>query len=240
MVRNRKSSPEKSPELTLEDRLQELTNTMATQNKLLSELRDLVNRHEETIKFIRDQLNIKEQYTRSWSVRVLHLPLPDDKMTDNRAVMLEAYDKVFRPILDGAAEEGVISDIPSVDALLKTAHVLPGSGGVKPIQVRFHSRYWRGLMFRHRRRHAAREPLSSRQSRTATSATTVETVEGRLKYPFYEDLTAANLKQLKEFSDHKDVESAWSVAGSIRFKFKKSPVVHKVSSMYKKPEDFLQ
>jgi hypothetical protein len=68
----------------------------------------------------------------------------------------------------------------------------------------------------------------------------VETREGRLKYPFYKDLTAITFRQLKLFNNHDAVEGAWTVSGTIRFRLKgKDRSVFKVSNIFETPEDFL-
>ena len=83
------------------------------------------------------KLNKLEQYNRSWSVRILGMPIPSEEETEPEKVMKHLYDKLLRPILEGAVKKGLLSSIPPVDDILETAHVLPGKMEVKPIIARF-------------------------------------------------------------------------------------------------------
>jgi hypothetical protein len=72
--------------------------------------------------------------------------------------MESLYKELVVPILEGARASGEISTIPLCDNILEVAHILPGKTAKKPIIARFHSRYWRSLLFKYRRDHAPREP----------------------------------------------------------------------------------
>ena len=139
---------------------------------------------------LRNSLNEREQYARSWSMRILNIPVLKDNESDTRHVMQAVYDHLIQPILEGARANGDIDNVPDCDALLETAHILPGKGdGPKPVIARFYSRYWRNLVFRNRKDFAPREPSS------ATTATTntrnVQPRTARMRFPFFEDLTKA-------------------------------------------------
>ena len=148
---------------------------------LLSKVQDQANEIAE----LRNNLNEREQYARSWSMRCLNIPVPSDSETDTRLVMQLVYDLLIRPILEGAMSKESISQIPSCDSLLETAHILPGKASAKPVIARFYSRYWRNLVFRHRRDFAPRE-----QAAPSTNTRSSGKPAPRMKYPFFEDLTS--------------------------------------------------
>ena len=189
---------------------------------LLSKVQDQANEIAE----LRNNLNEREQYARSWSMRCLNIPVPSDSETDTRLVMQLVYDLLIRPILEGAMSKESISQIPSCDSLLETAHILPGKASAKPVIARFYSRYWRNLVFRHRRDFAPRE-----QAAPSTNTRSSGKPAPRMKYPFFEDLTRASFDKLKAIKQHEDVSSAWTVNGTIRFKVQGNETVFRVSSL---------
>ena len=71
----------------------------------------------------------------------MNIPVPSDSETDTRLVMQLVYDYLICPILEGAMSKGSISQVPSCDLLLETAHILPRKFCVKPVIARFYSRY---------------------------------------------------------------------------------------------------
>jgi hypothetical protein len=171
-----------------------MANTIRTVKKENEELQHRVTCQEEVIADLKNQLNDKELYARSWSVRFLNIKPPAGKETDNRSVMDALYNQLLHPILLGAQTKGDITTIPSCDTLLEIAHILPGKGPNKPVIARFHSRFWKGLIFKHRKEFAPREkqpaPTSTRSQARATTT--------RMRYPFYEHLTSTTFRQLKE------------------------------------------
>jgi hypothetical protein len=162
-----------------------------------------------------------DQYQRSWSVRVMELQLSPQE-EDNPFRLAEAvYTKVFLPILNGALSEDLIPKIPSCDQLLELAHVLPASkpGSIKPIICRFLNRDYRSICFRLKKKYATRStstPPGSGDKRP------------RYAFPFYEDLSAATFKKMKEVQADSRVESCWSVNGQLRFRLAGSDTVKRV------------
>jgi hypothetical protein len=178
---------------------------------------------------LRNELNDRELHARSWSVRVINLPLPEGRETDNRTVMDTVYKELVVPILEGARASGEIQSIPPCDNVIETAHILPGKTAKKPVIVRFHSRYWRGLLFKHRKEHAPREaPPAGGGNRQ------------RMRFPFFEDLTKATFRQLKRIQADERVESAWTVSGTIRLKTTDNDTIYKVSSIYDTVDDIIE
>jgi hypothetical protein len=191
--------------------VEEVRNLSSALNKVKEENRQLeqkVVQQDDVIADLRNELNDRELHARSWSIRVVNLPLPEGKETDNRTVMETVYKELVVPILEGARASGEIQNIPPCDNIIEIAHILPGKTAKKPVIVRFHSRYWRSLLFKHRREHAPREaaPAQAGSSRP------------RMKYSFFEDLTRASFKQLKKIQADERVESAWTVSGVIRLR----------------------
>jgi hypothetical protein len=190
-------------------------------------LKETVAQQADEIAELRNEVNDRELHARSWSIRINNLPVPQGQETSNKEVMSTVYNELVAPILAGAKEKGDIADIPNCDSLIEIAHILPGKGSKKPVIVRFHSRYWRSLLFKHRKDSAPREAAPGDRP-------------GRMKYPFYEDLTRATFKQLKAIQSDERVSAAWTVSGTIRFKLENDERVHRVSTIYDTIDDILE
>ena len=188
---------------------------------------------------LRNSLNEREKYARSWSMRILNIPVHKDHETDTRRVMQSVYDNLIQPILEGARANGDIEHVPNCEALLETAHILPGKGdGPKPVIARFFSRYWRNVVFRNRKDFSPREPSTaiptpSNNTRSGAARTP------RMKYPFFEDLTRATFTKLTAIKQQEGVISAWTVNGSIRFKLKDNNTIFRVSKLQETFEEII-
>ena len=84
----------------------------------------------------------------------------------------------------------------------------------------------RVLCFQHKKKSAPRVTAGASTSRRNQEK------EGSYCFPFYEDLTKANFVAMRAISDHKDVQSCWSINGQLKFKLIGSTVVKKVKSIY--------
>jgi hypothetical protein len=160
-----------------------------------------------------------DQYNRSWSVRIMDLPLsPADEENPFRLAET-VYVKVFLPILQGALSKDLIPRIPNYEQLLERAHVLPASkpGATKPIICRFLNTDYRAVCFRLKKEFATRAPGESSDKRP------------RYAHPFYEDLSAATFKKMKEIQADPRVESCWSINGQLRFRLTSSDAVKRVN-----------
>ena len=187
---------------------------------------------------LRNSLNECEQYARSWSMRILNIPVLKDNESDTRHVMQAVYDHLIQPILEGARAKRDIDNVPDCDALLETAHILPGKGdGPKPVIARFYSRYWRNLVFRNRKDFAPREPSSATTATTNTRNGQPRTA--RMRFPFFEDLTKATFTKLSAIKQQEGVLSAWTVNGSIRFKLKDNNFIYRVTKLQESFEDII-
>jgi DNA repair exonuclease SbcCD ATPase subunit len=193
-------------------------------------LKKTVQKQEEEIAGLRNDLNDREAHARSWSLRVTNVQIPDGQETDNKVVMHTVFDSLVKPILEGAQAKGDINAIPNCESVIEVAHILPGRGAKKPVIVRFMSRFWRSLMFKHRREHAPREPAANNAGGKPP----------RMLMPFYEDLTRLTFRQLKAIQADERVTSAWTVSGAIRFKLQDDETVHKITSIYETVEDFIE
>ncbi len=221
------------------DKLDRLIEEMKKENKELKkqhkEMKQTLEERDAEIFSLRDRLNDQEQYIRGWSVRVLHVDIPEEEATDPYKVMKQVHSRVFLPILQGARDRKLIHTIPSAEELLETAHILPSKPGtVPPIICRFFTRNLRTLMFRLKRdcapRETPEEPAGTRSERSKP---------GRYLNPFYEDLTRPNFNKFRALSQHDSVQSCWTVNGSIRYKLKGDETIRKVKSVYASVEDIL-
>jgi predicted nuclease with TOPRIM domain len=123
-------------------------------------LKETVMQQADEIAELWNEINDRELHARSWSIRINNLPVPQGQETNNKEVVSVVYNELVAPILAGAKEKGKIADIPSCNSLIEIAHILPGKGSRKPVIVRFHSHYWRSLLFKYRKDCArARPPL---------------------------------------------------------------------------------
>ena len=165
------------------------------------------------------KMNSLEQYNRSWSIRINGLAVTSEEEKDSSLVKRKVYEHLLLPILQGAVEQGDLTDVPPVERVLEAAHVLPAArdAKTKPIIARFFIRDIRGLIFKHKRDFAPRE-----------EATTADR-PGRYVYPFFEDLTKLTFTKMREIAAHPTVAACWSSRGHLRYKLVDNPTVKKVS-----------
>ena len=210
----------------LTEKISELEATLKTTSCENAKLRELLATQADEIAHLKDNLNEREQYARSWSMRILNIQLPPGSESNTMTVMESVYQQLLLPILEGARASKEIATIPSCDALLESAHILPGKGSNNPIITRFHSRYWRSIIFRYRKTCAPREESSTTTTRRGNEKS------ARMLFPFYEDLTRASFTQLKAIKAKEEVVAAWTVSGVIRFRKKDDDNIYKVSSLF--------
>ena len=160
---------------------------------------------------LRGSLNDREQYARSWSVRISGLEViraEEEKLGRDRAVMKKTYGKIFKPILQVAKDNGDIESIPSYYNLLENGHKLLVSKGSKgsfvpPLIVRFSSRYMRNTVLRNKR-HMPRP-------------TDAEVAAGVKKYFVFEDLTKTTYVNMKKMMGDDRVEKVWTIDGKLHY-----------------------
>ena len=211
-----------------------LKEELALKDKQLADVQLSLNNHEVRI-------NNMDQHHRSWSARILNVPLTNEEEQDPDAVVQKVYDLVLLPILTGAKNAGKLKSIPTADQLLEVAHVLPGKpGSHKPIIMRFYNRNMKSVCFRFKRDFAPRETQKTKPAtRQAAAAETGGAAggdgsgdgRGRYCFPLYEDLTRANLAKMKAIAADSRTQSCWSVNGNIKFKLVNSQEIRKVGSI---------
>jgi hypothetical protein len=220
----------------LMDEVRSLSEALKTVKRENEQLKNTVSKQADEIAELRNDLNDRELHARSWSIRVLNLPIPAGRESDNKTVMETVYREMVVPILEGAKASGEIQEIPPCHNIIEVAHILPGKNSNKPVIVRFFSRYWRSLLFRFRRDHAPREGPTTDAAGGGPAASRRPP---KMRFPFYEDLTRATFKQLMRIQQHEEVVSAWTVSGVIRFKVKNKESVYKVTCVYDTVEDLV-
>ncbi len=200
-------------------------------NEELVELKKTLADRDKELYGCKERQNEQEQYVRGWSIRVLNLAIPEEEVSEPVKVMQHVHNRLLLPIFKGAKERGLLQSIPSADAVLETAHILPAKEGAVPaIICRFYSRNIRAIVFRLRKDFAPRQlPERGEQSRP-----------GRFQHPFYEDLTRPNFHKLRALSQHDRVQSCWTVNGVIKYKLKDEEAVRKVKTVFATVEDILK
>ena len=212
--------------------LQAKTELVERLTKEVSTLKSKVDSMEKEMKEVQSNVNDREQYARSWSVRINGLNVSkeeEDKLGKDRAVMKKAYEKVLKPILLAAKEEGAIETVPaSYYNLLENGHKLtyiqrPGTtaGGPPAVIVRFSSRFMRNTVLRYKRRFMP-------------TPTTAEVAAGAARYSIFEDLTKVNFRLLKGLIADPRFSKCWTVDGKLRFILAEdsSNRVHMVESIH--------
>ena len=213
------------------ENMEKLLTTTQAENLKLGEV---VKNQAEEIIYLKDRINDREQYARSWSIRCLNIPLDKERESDTRYVMQQVYDVLLKPILNGAVENDEIPAVPSCDNLIEMAHILPAKkDSNKPVIVRFYSRFMRSLVFRHRKNFAPREEKAAVPQGGANKVP-------RMLYSFFEDLSKETYAKLTEIKREPEVQSAWTVSGSIRFKIKNSEQIFKVQSLSESFADIVE
>jgi hypothetical protein len=172
------------------------------------------------IKILKTKINDVEMHQRSYNVRVFNMELDGDA-NNTRNVRQQVYDRLLRPVLDGAVSKGRLNTVPSADQLLETAHILPGKEGkTKPIICRFYDRHYRTVFLQLRKEFA---PKSAATSPNRTAA---------YLYPAYEDMSSDMYKKMREISNNAAVKSCWAAGGFLRFKLEESETIHRVHCIY--------
>jgi len=186
--------------------------------------------NQSTISSIQANQVSMDQYNRSWSVRIMELQLTTEEEANPFRLVETVYNKVFLPILAGALSEDLIPRIPTCDQLLERAHVLPASkaGSTKPIICRFLNRDYKAICFRLKKKYATKTADPGPGDRP------------RYSFPFYEDLSSAVFKKMKEFQADSRVDSCWSVNGQLRYRLTGSESVKKVIRVLEPIESILK
>ena len=182
---------------------------------------------------LRQKVNALEQYQRSWSVRILNVPIPKEDSQDNLKVMQHVFNLALLPILKGAVDMKLLI---REDAPGNCPH--PALQGRQPSAViaRFYTRNLRSLIFQLKKDHAPRLPSTQQPTVAQPGA---KPSMGKYAYPIYEDLTKINFNLMRELSSREEVFACWSVAGNLRYRLKNDTTVRKVKSVFSSVDSIL-
>ena len=191
------------------------------------QLKNQIKSLQDDVIFLKENVNDREQYARSWSIRITGLSVSKEdevKLGKDSAVMKTAYDRVLKPILNAAKAKGDITTVPTAyHLLLENGHYIYRRGGDKgaaggpregggegvqhqipPIIVRFCSRHLRNVVLRNKK-NATPKP------------TDAEVAMGAKRYGIFEDLTVKNFKLLRSAIEEKRILKCWTIDGKLRF-----------------------
>lgn len=151
------------------------------------ELKSMVSERDTEIRSLKLQLNSIEQYNRSWSVRIMGLPLTTDEERSPDLIKQKIYTSVLLPILQGASSAGDLREVPpDANRVLERAHVLRAKeGAIKPVIARFYERDIRALIFRHKKAFAPKHVAGP--------------LKDRYKFQIFEDLTSINSRRCRRW-----------------------------------------
>ena len=209
-------------------RFDKLEAMFAASQKENADLKELVKNKDDEILQLKTRVNAVEQHNRSCCVRVFGLSI-DGEESDSLSVMSTLYNKLYLPILEGAVHRKRLPSIPPLHQLIQTAHVLPGKDNKpKPILCRFFSSHIKTLIMQLKKDFAPRATSTLAPSPSFSSTNKLPP----LLYPVYDDLTRDAFRLMRAISSHKEVQSCWSVGGSIKFRIIDSAVIKSVRSIY--------
>ncbi len=185
--------------------------TLHTENAVLKKM--VAARDEE----IEGHINRLEQHNRSWSVRIMGLPLSPAEEKSSSLVKEKVFKSVILPILEGAAKEGDIQLVPSnANDVIKITHPLRAKDSpIKPIIARFYSRETRSLVFRRKKVHAPKQVDGP--------------TKGRYKYSIFEDLTALTFAKMRALAADPRVAASWTSYEQIRCRLLDDPTIRRVN-----------
>ena len=223
----------------LEALLETSKNDLTSAKREVATLTKAMEEKEREVSYLKWKANDQEQYARSWSIRILDLAIPAGlDASDPDQVMQTVYDKLLKPILEGAVSKKLLPSLPHYTAILETAHILPSKANqTPPIIARFYSRNIKAMMFRLKKEFAAKQP----SSQTLQSQPGPQTRQfAKLAFPFYEDLTTANFKKMRAIAQDNRVLACWSVAGQLRFRLNGEDRVRKVQDIFATVDSIIQ
>jgi hypothetical protein len=200
----------------------DLANINTKLDALLSEnaaLTKLVVARDEEIEGLKLHVNELEQHNRSWSVRILGLPLTPTEEKSSLLVRDKVFSTVIRPIMEGAVSEGDLQQIPLKSSeIIEMAHPLRAKdSAIKPIIVRFFARETRSLVFRHKKAYAPKRADGPSK--------------GRYLYSIYEDLTALTFAKMRALAADDRVAASWTSHGQIRYRLVDDPTIRRVTNV---------
>jgi hypothetical protein len=204
----------------LEAKLTNLQEENAVLRQEVASLRADIDKKDDKISVLSEQVNRLDQNARATSVRIFGL---DVSTTTTQADLRTAvFTNIIQPVLETAKENG---DVPSTahphpHLLIDNVFVLPSKKNTPPpVILKLSSQYLRNLIFAHKK--AALPKLLD-----------LATNKQRNKFSIYEDLSPGNYAVFRSFADDQRVRSVWSYGGQVRFKVHDSEQVFKVRSIH--------
>jgi hypothetical protein len=193
-----------------------LIDKVSAENK---ELRKIITERDAEIFSLKAHVNSLEQHNRSWSVRVMGLPLTNEEEKSASLVKKKLFSTVIQPILAGTVTEGDLPMVPSdPDLVIEMAHPLRAKeGSVKPIIARFYGRELRQLVFKHKKAYAPKHESGS--------------LRGKYVYQVFEDLTKTSFQKMRALAADKRVDACWSANGQLHNRLVGDPTVRRVANI---------
>jgi hypothetical protein len=180
------------------------------------ELKKMVAAKDEEIEGLKRHINSLEQHNRAWSVRIMGLPLTPTEEKSSVLVRDKVFKSVILPILEGAAAEGDLQQVPK--RAEEVAHPNRAKdGAIKPIIARFYARELRALVFRHKKEYAPKQPDGP--------------TKGRYKFSIFEDLTSLTFSKMRALATDARVAACWTAHGQIRYRLVDDPTVKRVTNV---------
>jgi hypothetical protein len=182
-------------------------------------------------------VNALEQDAKACLVRVSGLTVSDAEMQQHgyeKAIIKKVYDRIVKPILSAAKNNGDIESVPTMLNVLEQGYVASRGGKDKQgralppiLAVRFTNRFLRNTVMRLRREHMP-------------SPSDAEKVAGIQRYYINEDLTVDVAKKVRELRAHEKVDRVWTIDGRIRFTMNGDNTIIKLPSPYVSIEKAVQ
>jgi len=200
---------------------------MASQVRITALESDMTSLQRE-VKFLKETVNMREQQTRSLSVRIVGLPNSEDEHVPKLI-----YDRILKPMLVVAKERNLIAAVPQMATVISDAYRIRPRGGATaagshPIRVKISSPSLKSALFR-----VKKDALPH--------LTEAEKSAGSKHLLMVEELTTPTYNFLKQLRGDSRVARAWTVEGRIKFvkAGDSGNTVRSVSSIFDNPDSIL-
>jgi hypothetical protein len=203
----------------LEAKLTNLQQENTVLRQEVASLRSDIEKKDDHIATLTEQVNRLDQAARATSVRIFGLDV--NTSTSQADLRTAVFTNIIHPILEAAKENGDVPTTahPHPHLLIDNVFVLPAKKNTPPpVILKLSSQYLRNLIFLHKKN-------------ALPKLTDMTTNKQRNKFSIYEDLSPANYAVFRSFADDQRVRSVWSYSGQIRFKVHDSEQVYKVKNL---------
>ena len=228
------SLPVVAGELSLEEKINHIFNTVNKIDATLSEQQVRVAKLEtevsglsEEVAILKNIVNSHEQQSRSTIIRISGFPLTEDEKLSKISSVLIArvFDRIIGPILTLAASNGLMDFAPTAANTIAACYRIGNPAAVAsassppPLIVKLRSSELRVNILKCKRE-------------AVFGPTEAEKAKGCKFFMIAEDLTQPAFKKLKELKSREEVAKAWSVEGRLLFSLTGSKIVNRVSSVF--------